>query len=219
MASRRVWGEFLVDDTPTRNSKNPVESGGVFTDLSLKEDASNKASTVDPTSETEYPSSYAVADYVSQVAEIFNEKIQRGLNTKQSNALGYSLVGTILVTDSDRRGMMGFELYCCKECATPIRMNGTFGYQAANNLTASYSIESAVNSELARYKLAWRFADDHTSNNPKIEIWLIDTIDTGAYTRRCGCNVHMVDGIEWINGNKTTSTLPSGLTYFTPFYT
>lgn len=28
--SRRVWGEFLVDDTPTQNSKNPVESGGVY---------------------------------------------------------------------------------------------------------------------------------------------------------------------------------------------
>ena len=77
MSSRREWGEFRVDDTPTQNSKNPVESGGVFTDLSLKEDASNKASTVDPTSETDYPSSKAVADYVSQVAEIFNEKIQR----------------------------------------------------------------------------------------------------------------------------------------------
>ena len=28
--SRREWGEFLVDDTPTKNSKNPVESGGVY---------------------------------------------------------------------------------------------------------------------------------------------------------------------------------------------
>ena len=27
--SRREWGEFLVDETPTKNSKNPVESGGV----------------------------------------------------------------------------------------------------------------------------------------------------------------------------------------------
>ena len=33
MSSRRVWGEFLVDDTPTRNSKNPVESGGVYNDI------------------------------------------------------------------------------------------------------------------------------------------------------------------------------------------
>lgn len=31
--SRRVWGEFLVDETPTKNSKNPVESGGVYEDV------------------------------------------------------------------------------------------------------------------------------------------------------------------------------------------
>ena len=183
------------------------------------ESVSNKSSIVDPTSETEYPSSMAVAGYVSQVAVIFNEKIQRGLNTSQSNSQAYSLVGTLNVTDVNHRGMMGFELFCCKECSTPIRMHGTFGYQADNNLSASYSIESAVSSELARYKLAWRFADDHTASAPKIEIWLIDTINTGAFTRRCGCVVHMVSGIEWVDGNQTTNTLPSGLTDFTPFYT
>lgn len=31
--SRREWGEFLVDETPTKNSKNPVESGGVYEDV------------------------------------------------------------------------------------------------------------------------------------------------------------------------------------------
>ena len=37
MASRREWGEFRVDDTPTQNSKNPVESGGVYSAIeSLK---------------------------------------------------------------------------------------------------------------------------------------------------------------------------------------
>lgn len=184
------------------------------------ESTSNKAETnLDPTSETEYPSSYAVAGFMNGFYTIINEKIQRGLNTTQRSSLGYSLVGTLNVTDGDHRGMMGFELFCCKECATPIRMHGTFGYQAANNLSASYSIESSVSSELARYKLAWRFANNHTASAPKIEIWLIDTINTGAFTRRCGCVVHMVDGIEWVNGNQTTNTLPSGLTYFTPFYT
>lgn len=181
--ARREWGEFLVDDTPTQNSKNPVESGGVYSAI-----------------------------------ETVDAKIQKGLNTTQTNSQAYSLVGTLKVTGGNHRGIMGFELFCCKECANPIRMHGAFGYQADNNLSASYSIESSVNSELARYKLAWRFADDHTSNNPKIEIWLIDTINTGSFTRRCGCNVHMVEGIEWINGNSTTNTLPSGLTDFTPFY-
>lgn len=33
MSSRREWGEFLVDDTPTKNSKNPVESGGGYEDV------------------------------------------------------------------------------------------------------------------------------------------------------------------------------------------
>lgn len=33
MSSRREWGEFLVDKTPTKNSKNPVESGGVYEDI------------------------------------------------------------------------------------------------------------------------------------------------------------------------------------------
>lgn len=174
--SRREWGEFLVDETPTKNSKNLVESGGVYAE------------------------------------------IQRGLNTTQTNSQAYSLVGTLSVTDPNKRGMMGFELFCCKQCALPIRMHGTFGYQAANNLSASYGIESSVPSELSRYKLAWRFADDHTTDAPKIEIWLIDTISTGADQRRCGCVVHMVDGIEWADGNQTTNTLPSGLTDFTPFY-
>ena len=180
--------------------------------LALKEDASNKALTLDPTSTTNFPSSKATADFV-------NEKLQRGLNTTQSNSLGYSLVGTLNVTDSLHRGMMAFELFCCKWCSKPIRFNATFGYYSDTDLNASYSIESSLIAELARYKLAWRFADDHTANAPKIEIWLIDTIDSGPDTRRCGCVVHMVAGIEWINGNKTTSTLPSGLTDFTPFYT
>lgn len=184
MSSRRVWGEFRVDDTPTQNSKNPVESGGVYAAI-----------------------------------ETVDAKIQKGLNTTQTNSQAYSLVGTLNVTDSNHRGMMAFELFCCKQCASPIRMTATFGYQADNNLTASYNRESARSADLTRYKLSWRFADDHTANAPKIEIWLIDTIDTGADQRRCGCFVHMVDGIEWINGNSTTNTLPSGLTDFTPFYT
>ena len=183
------------------------------------ESVSNKAQLVDITSTTDYPSSKAVADYVYQVAVVFNEKIQRGLNTSQTNSQAYSLIGTLNVTNSFHRGMMAFELFCCKQCSSPIRMTATFGYQADNNLTASYSRESARSADLTRYKLAWRFADDHTANAPKIEIWLIDTLETGADQRRCGCNVHMVDGIEWINGNSTTNTLPSGLTDFTPFYT
>lgn len=155
---------------------------------------------------------------VHTAVETVDAKIQSGLNTKQRSWLAYSLVGTIAVTDGDHRGMMGFELFCCKECATPIRMHGTFGYQAENNLSASYGIESSVPSELSRYKLAWRLADGHTASAPKIEIWLIDTLNTGAFTRRCGCVVHMIDGIEWIDGNQTTNTLPSNLHDFTPFY-
>ncbi len=150
--------------------------------------------------------------------ETVDTKIQRGLNTRQSSSLAYSFIGALNVTDSDKRGMMAFEIFCCKECATPIRMTATFGYQADNNLSASYSKEASVSSEYARYKLAWRFADDHTANSPKIEIWLIDTIDTGAFTRRCGCVVHMINGIEWTDGSRTTDTLPSGLTDFTPFH-
>ena len=188
-------------------------------DLSLKEDVSNKASIVDPASETEYPSSYAVAGFCNALATHFNEKIQRGLNTTQTNSQAYSLVGTLKVTDGNHRGMMGFELFCCKQCASPIRMTATFGYQADNNLTASYSRESARSTDLTRYKLSWRFADDHTTDAPKIEIWLIDTLETGADQRRCGCLVHMVDGVEWVDGDLTTNTLPSGLTDFTPFYT
>lgn len=183
------------------------------------ESVSNKSQTVDPMSETEYPSSKAVAGFVFAITNFINEKIQRGLNTSQTNSQAYSLVGTLSVTDSNKRGMMAFELFCCKQCASPVRIVATFGYQADNNLTASYRVESARSADLTRYKLAWRFADNHTANAPKIEIWLIDTIETGSDQRRCGCNVHMVDGIEWINGNLTTNTLPSGLTDFTPFYT
>lgn len=150
--------------------------------------------------------------------ETVDAKIQRGLNTTQTNSLGYSLVGTLNVTDGNHRGIMAFELYCCKQCALPVRIVATFGYQADNNLTASYRVESARSADLTRYKLAWRFADNHTANAPKIEIWLIDTIETGSDQRRCGCNVHMVDGIEWVDGNQTTNTLPSGLTDFKPFY-
>lgn len=175
--SRRVWGEFLVDETPTKNSKNPAESGGVYAE------------------------------------------IQRGLNTTQTSSYGYSLVGTLNLTDSQHRGMMGFELFCCKWCSRPIRMHGTFGYYSENDLNASYSVESSTSADLTRYKLAWRFADNHTASAPKIEIWLIDTMNSGTDTRRCGCVVHMVSGIEWINGDQTTNTLPSGLTDFTPFYT
>lgn len=36
MANRRVWGDFYVDDTPTQNSKNPVESGGVYAAIEIK---------------------------------------------------------------------------------------------------------------------------------------------------------------------------------------
>lgn len=182
--SRREWGEFLVDETPTQNSKNPVESGGVYA-----------------------------------IVETVNDKIQTGLNTSQMYSLAYSLVGTLNVTDSDHRGMMAFELFCCKRCASPIRMTATFGYQTDNNLSATYSRESARNADLTRYKLSWRFANDHTANAPKIEIWLIDTLETGQDQRRCGCFVHMIDGIEWVDGKQTTNTLPSGLTDFTPFYT
>lgn len=145
-------------------------------------------------------------------------KIQRGLNTSQTNSQAYSLVGTLNVVNSLHRGMMAFELFCCKQCYSPIRMTATFGYQADNYLTASYRIESARSADLTRYKLSWRFADNHAADAPKIEIWLIDTIETGADQRRCGCFVHMVDGIEWVDGNQTTNTLPSGLTDFTPFY-
>lgn len=151
--------------------------------------------------------------------ETVDTKIQRGLNTTQTSSLGYSLVGTLNIVDSQHRGMMAFELFCCKWCSRPIRMTAMFGYYSDNDLNASYSIEASVNADLARYKLAWRFAADHTADAPKIEIWLIDSIDSGSDTRRCGCVVHMVSGIEWSNSDQTTDTLPSGLTDFTPFYT
>lgn len=234
---RRVWGDFYVDDEPAQGSKNLIDSGAVYAAVTLlnthvndhdnphnvtasqigAESVSNKSQAVDPTSETEYPSSKAVAGFLHQASVIFDEKIQRGLNTSQTSTLAYSLVGTLNVT-GNLHGMMGFEIYCCKECSTPIRIHGTFGYQAADNLSASYGIEAAVPSEVARYKLAWRFADDHTASAPKIEIWLIDTINTGPYTRRCGCVVHMVSSVEWVDGDQTTDTLPSNLHDFTPFY-
>ena len=97
--SRREWGEFLVDETPTKNSKNPVESGGVYSDF-----------------------------------ETVNGKIQNGLNTTQQFRLGYSLIGTLNVVNTSHRGIMAFELFCCKQCSSPIRMTATFGYQADNKI-------------------------------------------------------------------------------------
>ena len=71
--SRREWGEFLVDETPTKNSKNPVESGGVHAAL---EDMDRRAVLWNDAS------SYAgeSANMYFKLATITSEALQNNIN-------------------------------------------------------------------------------------------------------------------------------------------
>ena len=181
MSTRQVWGEFALDSEPTADSKNPVESGGVFSAL-----------------------------------EDVNAAINKGINSRPDQQYGYSLLGTISVTDANKRGIMALDVYCCESIDKPVKIEALIFYK--EGVGGSYKCTSIYAQTATRFKLSWKMASDSSTNLPKFEVWLIDTQSSAPSTRRIGCETHMVQGLTWVTGAKTTTALPDGLTDFTLSY-
>ena len=64
----------VIDNTPTQNSTNAVTSGGVYTALGLKEDVSNKVTSLSSNStDTQYPSAKCVYDLIGDVESLLSQ--------------------------------------------------------------------------------------------------------------------------------------------------
>ena len=57
-----------IDSSPTQNSSNPVQSGGVLTALNNKENTSNKVTSISSSStDSQYPSAKCVYDLIGDI--------------------------------------------------------------------------------------------------------------------------------------------------------
>lgn len=139
-----------------------------------------------------------------------------GINARASQQYGYSLLGTISVTDANKRGLMALDVYCCERIDSPVKIEALIFY--SGGVGGSYKCTSIYAQTATRFKLSWKMASDSSADLPKFEVWLIDTQSSGPSTRRIGCETHMVQGLTWTDGANTTQTLPDGLTDFTLSY-
>ena len=143
-----------------------------------------------------------------------------GINSKPSSATyGYTHLGTIDVTDSNKRGNIALDVYAGQRCARLHCISATLGYENDTTIKAVYSAYSPTDGERGRFKLCYKFAEGHTTDSPKIEVWLIDITNPASSTRRCACVVHSVAGVTWTDGTQTsTTTLPANLVDFDTAY-
>ena len=142
--------------------------------------------------------------------------IFRGINSRPSSTTyGYTHIGTINVTDGNKRGNIALDVYAGYQCSHLHCISATFGYLNETAIRAVYSAYAPTDAERGRFKLCYKFADGHTADSPKIDVWLIDTNSSAASTRRCACVVHSVAGVTWTDGTQTsTTTLPANLVDF-----
>lgn len=143
--------------------------------------------------------------------------IKEGINARPSDVrYGYTLLGTISVTDVNKRGFMALDVYCCERIEAPAKIEALIFYR--EGVGGSYKCTSIYSATATRFKLSWKMASDSSAKLPKFEVWLIDTQSSAQSTRRIGCETHMVQGLTWADGASTTTTLPDGLTDFTLSY-
>lgn len=143
-----------------------------------------------------------------------------GINSRPSSAIyGYTHLGTIDLTDTYKRGSLALDVYAGFQCSHLHCISATFGYLEETTIRAVYSAYAPTDGERGRFKLCYKFAEGHTANSPKIDVWLIDTKSSLSSTRRCACVVHSVAGMTWTDGTQTsTTTLPTNLVDFNTAY-
>lgn len=143
-----------------------------------------------------------------------------GINGRPSSiTYGYTHLGTINVNNSNKRGNIALDVYAGYQVSHLHCISATFGYRNETTIKAVYSAYAPTDGERGRYKLCYKFAEGHTADSPKIDVWLIDTKSSASSTRRCACVVHGVAGVAWTDGTQTsTTTLPANLVDFDTAY-
>ena len=175
--------------------------------------------TKDPGDESSMASGNKLSAIFTAISGFFAGLLSRwreGINLRPGAvSLGYTHLGTMTVTDGNKRALVAFEVFCGRKAAEPHRIKAMIGVDSVSTVNAAYSSECVLSSsERNRFKLCYRFAADSTTETPKIEVWLVDTSAAGTSTRRCACNIHIVKGFTWTDGNTTTETLPANLVDF-----
>lgn len=154
------------------------------------------------------------------VMDKVKDLFKTGINSRPSSTTyGYTHIGTIdIASGSTPRGSLALDVYAGFQIPLLHFISATFGYDNGT-IIAAYTAYAPRMDELGRFKLCYKFAEGHTANSPKIDVWLIDRGTAASFARRCACVVHNMGGVTWTDGTQdSTTALPSDLVDFSTAY-